>query len=88
MGNGVPFRMLCRTCAGCQLFSGELLWRLLTAVLKHSHNLQLPWIPLQGTVEMIQLSSNQLTGSLPACLFNGNSTLWQLSVAYNQLEGR
>jgi uncharacterized membrane protein YgcG len=41
----------------------------------------------QGTVEMLQLSRNQLTGTLPACLFNGNSTLWQFSAAYNQLEG-
>ena len=37
---------------------------------------------------MIQVSRNSLTGTLPACLFNGNSTLWQLSAAFNQLQGR
>ncbi len=33
---------------------------------------------VQGTVEMLQLGAMGLTGSLPSCLFNDNSTLYQV----------
>ena len=32
----------------------------------------------QGNLEMLQLGGMGLTGSLPACLFDGNSTLYQV----------
>jgi hypothetical protein len=32
----------------------------------------------QGSLEMLQLGGMGLTGSLPACLFDGNSTLYQV----------
>ncbi|PRW58131.1 putative inactive leucine-rich repeat receptor kinase IMK2 [Chlorella sorokiniana] len=41
----------------------------------------------QGRLEMLRLGNMGLTGTLPACLFNGNSSLYQVSLAYNQLEG-
>lgn len=41
----------------------------------------------QGSLEMLQLGALGLAGPVPACLFDGNSTLVQLSAAYNQLSG-
>ncbi len=42
---------------------------------------------LQGKLEMLQLGGMGLTGGVPACLFAGNSSLYQLGLQNNQLEG-
>ena len=41
----------------------------------------------QGDLQMLQLGRLGLTGSLPSCLFNANSSLLHFSASRNQLEG-
>lgn len=42
---------------------------------------------LQGGLESLQLGGMGLAGSVPPCLFDADSTLYQFSAANNQLEG-
>ncbi|KAI3435743.1 hypothetical protein D9Q98_001801 [Chlorella vulgaris] len=42
---------------------------------------------VQGTVEMLQLDGTSLSGTLPACLFDGTSTLYQFNAAGSGLTG-
>lgn len=41
----------------------------------------------QGVLEVLLIDANGINGSLPACLFNDNSTLYQFSATDNVLAG-
>ena len=42
---------------------------------------QLVLMSLQGRLENLRLGNMGLTGTVPACLFNGNSSLYQVGCA-------
>ncbi|KAL4423604.1 hypothetical protein ABPG77_004644, partial [Micractinium sp. CCAP 211/92] len=41
----------------------------------------------QGVLELLAIDGNGINGTLPACLFNANSTLYQFSATENSLAG-